>query len=401
MTICKTRFNIIFMIHRNATNTLKTLAKSFPVVAITGPRQSGKTTLAKSVFARKPYISLEDPDQMAFANDDPRGFLSQFPNGAILDEIQRCPSLFSYIQGIVDADKRSGLFILTGSQQFGLISKITQSLAGRIGLLQLLPFSLGELQSAKMPPQKLDNILFKGFYPPIYDRKISPTTWYANYVFTYIERDVRQLINVKDLSMFQKFIRMCAARTGQLLNLSALANDCGITHNTAKSWLSVLEASYIIFLLKPHHKNFGKRLVKSPKLYFYDPGLAAWLIGIQDAKQMAIHPLRGGFFESLIVSELLKGEYNRGLASNLYFWRDNTGNEIDIIVEKTNSLIPIEIKSGQTITTDYFTGIKKWISIAGSTAKSPYIIYGGSTNQKRTDVEVVSWQNVAKLAEHI
>src|SRR3990170_4154645 len=389
------------MINRNAIPTLKKLAKGYPVVTITGPRQSGKTTLAKFVFKRKPYVSLEDPDKMEFASEDPRGFLAQYPDGAVLDEVQRCPSLFSYIQGIVDQDKRPGLYILTGSQQFGLISKITQSLAGRTGILHLLPFSMEEAKAGGILPKSLDEILFEGLYPPIYDRKIQPSSWYANYVFTYIERDVRQMVSVRDLAVFQKFIRMCAARCGQMLNLSGLANDCGITHNTARAWLSILEASYILFLLKPHHENFGKRLVKTPKLYFYDTGLAAWLLGITDVKQMSIHAMRGFLFESLLVSELLKGRYNRGLSSNLYFWRDNTGNEIDVLVEKADTLVPIEIKSGQTVTKDYFTGLKKWLSIAGTSAESPYVIYGGSESQKRSGIEVLPWQDIVKLSDNL
>ena len=389
------------MINRSATLTLKKMAKGYPVITITGPRQSGKTTLARFVFAHKPYVSLEEPDQMEFAQEDPRGFLAQYPDGAILDEVQRCPALFSYIQGIVDKNKRSGLFILTGSQQFGLISKVTQSLAGRVGLLHLLPFSLGELKANGMAPKSLDDALFKGMYPPIYDRKLSPSSWYANYVLTYIERDVRQMVNVRDLTTFQRFVRMCAARTGQVLNLSGLANDCGITHNTAKAWLSVLEASYIIFLIKPHHRNFGKRLIKSPKLYFYDTGLAAWLLGINDAKQLSIHAMRGALFENLMISELLKGRFNKALASNLYFWRDNTGNEIDVLIEKTGTLIPVEIKSGQTVTKDYFTGLKKWLTIADATTGSSYVIYGGNEGQKRLGIEVLPWRDIAKLSDRI
>lgn len=290
---------------------------------------------------------------------------------------------------------------MTGSRQFGLISGITQSLAGRVGILHLLPFSLTELKTGKIAPEGLNEMLFKGFYPPLYDRELSPSGWYANYVFTYVERDVRQMISVRDLSVFQRFVRMCAARTGQILNLSGLANDCGITHNTARAWLSVLEASYIIFLLQPHHRNFGKRLIKTPKLYFYDTGLAAWLLGIQDIGQMSIHAMRGSLFESWVVSELLKGRYNRGLASNLYFWRDNTGNEIDVLVEKADTLIPIEIKSGQTITKDYFAGIKKWLKITDNVAKHPYIVYGGNEGQRRLGVEVLPWRDIGKVSAKV
>ena len=389
------------MINRASALTLKKLAKGYPVITLTGPRQSGKTTLARSVFKHKPYVSLEEPDRMEYASEDPRGFLAAYPDGAILDEVQRCPALFSYIQTIVDQAKRPGHFILSGSQQFGLVSRITQSLAGRVGLLHLLPFSLGELKTGGITPGSLDELLIKGCYPPIYDRALTPSGWYANYVFTYLERDVRQMLNVRDLSVFQRFLRMCAARTGQILNLSGLANDCGITHNTAKAWISVLEASYIVFLLQPHHRNFGKRLVKSPKLYFFDTGLAAWLLGINDPKQISIHAMRGPLFESLAISELLKGRFNKGLASNLYFWRDNTGNEMDVIAEQADRLIPIEIKSGQTVTQDYFTGLKKWRTFAGAAAGPALVIYGGNEGQKRSGVEVLPWRDLVNLANRI
>lgn len=386
------------MIRRTAAKTLKLLSKEYPVVAITGPRQSGKTTLALHVFARKPYISLEEPDVREFANEDPRGFLSRYPDGAILDEAQHAPLLFSYIQSIVDQDKRTGLFVLTGSQQFGMLSGISQSLAGRVGFLQLLPFSITELAEFR---DGIDDLLFKGFYPPIYDRRLVPSRWYANYVLTYVDRDVRQMINVRDLSTFQRFLRLCAARTGQLLNLSGMANDCGITHNTAKSWISILEASYILFLLKPHHQNFNKRLVKTPKIYFYDTGLAAWLLGIQDDDQLSIHPMRSALFETWVVSELHKGRFNRGLTSNLYFWRDNSGIEVDVIAEHGKSLMPIEIKSGQTITADYFTGLKKWLAVAGETAGRPKLVYGGNERHTRSGIEVIPWRTISGIAEKV
>lgn len=389
------------MINRRAENTLKVLSREYLVVAITGPRQSGKTTLARHVFGKKPYVSLEEPDVREFANEDPRGFMSRYPDGAVLDEVQRCPSLFSYIQSRVDRDKKMGLFVLTGSQQFGMLSKITQTLAGRIGMLQLLPFSLAELKEARKNPEGIDQLLFKGLYPPIYDRNISPSRWYANYILTYVERDVRQMVNVRDLSTFQRFVRMCAARSGQMLNLSGLANDCGITHNTAKAWISILEASYVVFLLRPHHKNFNKRLVKMPKLYFYDTGLAAWLLGIQDAAQLSLHPMRSALFESLVVSELRKGRYNRGMASNLYFWRDSSGNEIDVVAEQGKLLMPIEIKSGQTVTQDYFISLRRWLSIAGKESVLPRLVYSGDEGQIRRGIEVLPWQELARLSEKI
>jgi hypothetical protein len=387
------------MIARNALNTILELAKGYPFVALTGPRQAGKTTLSRAAFPDKPYVSLEDPDIREFAATDPRRFLSRYPDGAILDEAQRSPEIFSYLQTLADMDGRMGLYILTGSQQFGLLSGITQSLAGRVGLVQLLPFSAGELQGADKLPETLDALLYKGSYPPLYDRRLSPVQWYAGYVTTYLERDVRQLINVRDLAIFQRFIRLCAGRTGQLLNLSSLANDCGITHNTAKAWISIMEASYILFLLPPHHRNFNKRLVKTPKLYFHDTGLAAWLLGVQSADQLANHPLRGALFETWVVGELLKGRYNRALPSNLFFWRDNSGNEVDVIADQGLALLPIEIKSGQTVSADFFSGLRKWLSWAGAEAGKPYLVYGGDERQERGEAEVVPWREVAEIAE--
>ena len=383
------------MIKRQAKTALLDLAKDYPILAITGPRQAGKATLAQSTFPNKRYVSLEDLDEREFADQDPRGFLARFPDGAILDEAQRCPNLFSYLQTRVDAEKRMGLFVLTGSQQFGLMSNITQTLAGRVGLIQLLPFSLQELQATNTPISSLDDVLWRGMYPPIYDRNLAPEKWFANYVMTYIERDVRQFVEVKNLSLFQRFIKMCAARVGQLINMSSLAIDCGVSHNTIRSWLSVLEAGYVVFLLQPHHQNFGKRLVKTPKLYFYDTGLAAYLLGIRDAEHLSIHSARGSLFENLVVSELLKQRYNQGLASNLYFWRNNTGDEVDVVIEQGEQLIPMEIKSGQTFNADFLSGINKWMKIAGDAALTPQLVYGGSENMTRNGVEVRSWKQIS------
>ncbi|MCK4818083.1 ATP-binding protein, partial [bacterium] len=301
------------MFQRIISHKLKQLVTQYPVVAITGPRQSGKTTLVKYVFPERPYISLEDPDIREFASTDPRGFLSTYPVGAILDEIQRAPELFSYLQTRVDETGREGLYILTGSFNLGLMEGISQSLAGRVALLNLLPFSLLELAQASQEPETLQDLLFAGLYPRIHDKKISPHEWYANYVSTYLERDVRMVTKVTDLGRFQLFIRMCAARSGQIVNLSALGDDCGITHNTARAWLSVLQAGFIVFLLRPHHKNFNKRLVKRPKLYFYDSGLLCYLLGIDIPQSLAIHAFRGQIFETWVVGELLKGRFNRGL----------------------------------------------------------------------------------------
>ncbi len=389
------------MINRTAQKVLQEWSQYYPVLALTGPRQSGKTTLVKFVYPEKVYVSLEDPDQREFALEDPRGFLARFPSGAILDEVQRCPVLFSYLQGMVDHDPRPGLFILTGSQHFDLLSGITQSLAGRVGLVQLLPFSLSELRATPDFDVEADDLIWKGLYPPLYDRKIPPAGWYANYVMTYIERDVRQMLNIRDLSSFQRFLRMCAARTGQLLNLASLGNDCGITHNTAKAWLSILEASYIVFLLQPYNQNYGKRLVKTPKLYFHDTGLAAWLLSIQDRHQLSIHPMRGALFENMVISELLKNLYNNGLPSNLFFWRDNIGTEVDLIYEIGNDVIAVEMKSGQTVTKDYFSALEKWSKYADSPREHLYVVYGGDDHYVRSGIQILSWKFLADLPSAI
>ncbi len=387
------------MIARKANDTLVRLAKGFPVIAVTGPRQSGKTTLARATFPDKPYLSLEDPDTRLLAEGDPRGLLSRFPDGVILDEAQRAPELFSYLQTHVDADARPGKYVLTGSQQFGLLSGITQSLAGRVGMVQLLPFSLGELLMENKLPADLVEVMFRGLYPPLYDRDILPSDWCAGYVNTYVERDVRQLIAVRDLSAFQRFLKMCAARIGQLLNLSSLAADCGITHNTATAWLSVLEASYIVFVLRPHFRNYNKRLVKTPKLYFHDTGLAAWLLGIREPDQLAFHAQRGPLFENLVMTEFLKARFNRGLSPDIYFWRDSKGLEIDFVLEKGEELQPVEIKSGQTIAADFFDALKKWGELAERGDKPAWLVYGGEREMQNGNIAVIPWRGLPKLAE--
>ena len=384
-------------IPRTAEPTVQKLFHGYPVVVLTGPRQSGKTTLVRSVFTEMAYVSLEDPDQREFAQSDPRGFLARYPQGAVLDEVQKTPDLLSYIQTIVDQGQDRTRYILTGSQQFGLLSSITQSLAGRAALVRLLPFSLEELDRQGMAPNHLEVFLWKGLYPPIHDRRLDPDIWYGNYVNTYLERDVRQMVNVRDLSTFQRFLRMCASRTGQLLNLSSLATDCGITHNTAKAWISVLEAGYIIHLLPPHHANFGKRLIKTPKIYFLDPGLAAWLLGIQEPDQLSTHPMRGPLFESWVISELLKSRFNQGKASNLFFWRDRTGHEVDVLVDTGNALVPIEVKSGTTITPDFFSGLRYWEKLSGAAGRRSLLVYGGDQEQQRSATRVIPWNRIGSV----
>jgi len=382
------------MISRHAASSLQSLAKGYPILAITGPRQSGKTTLAQSTFPDKPYVSLEDLDTRAYAQEDPRGFLARFASGAILDEVQRCPALFSHLQTRVDATQCMGEFVLTGSQQFGRLSNITQTLAGRVGLIQLLPFSTQELQQCGVLVNSLDDLLWRGLYPPLYDRSLDVAQWFSNYVLSYVERDVRQLIEVKNLSLFQRFLKMCAARCGQLLNTSSMANDCGVTHKTISAWLSVLQAGYVVFLLQPHHQNFGKRLVKTPKLYFHDTGLAAYLMGIANAQHLSIHSARGALFENWVISELLKHRYNQGLASHLYFWRNNTGDEVDVVMEFGEKLLPIEVKSGQTFHAELLIGLTKWARYAGDAAMPAHLVYGGDHTMLRNGVAVHSWNNL-------
>jgi predicted AAA+ superfamily ATPase len=386
------------MIPRTASSTLERLAKGFPVIALTGPRQSGKTTLAKSVFKDKPYVSLENPDEREFALRDPKRFLQRFPSGAILDEVQRCPELLSWLQGWVDERGIMGDFVLTGSAQFDLLAGITQTLAGRVGRVELLPLSAAELLAASKAPSDLNATLFQGGYPALYDRDIAPPDWFANYIATYLERDVRQLIAVRDLTQFQTFVKMCAARTGQLLNLSSLGADCGITAVTAKQWLSVLQASYIVTLLQPHHRNFGKRLVKTPKLYFCDVGLAAWLLGIRDASTLNTHAARGALFETYVISELMKQRLNAGQALDLYFWRDHVGHEVDVLIESGQGLQALEIKSGTTYASDWTDGLKKWQKYAGDEGIQPSLVYGGDASYAREGLHVWGWQDIAQVA---
>jgi predicted AAA+ superfamily ATPase len=381
------------MIPRNLSSELKKLSGQYPVVTLTGPRQSGKTTLVKAVFPDWRYVSLEEPDVREFALTDPRGFIAAYSENTIIDEAQRTPDLFSYIQTHVDEIRREGVYVLTGSFNFGLMEGISQSLAGRVAILELLPFSFSELDRAERLPVSIEELMYTGCYPRIYDRNLDPHEWYANYVTTYLERDVRQVKNVTNLSVFQRFLKMCAARSGQILNLSALGDDCGITHNTAKSWLSVLEAGYIVYLLKPHHKNFNKRLIKSPKLYFYDTGRLSYLLGVPSSQVLTTHASRGHVFETWVVSEILKGRIHRGLRENIYFWRDSAGHEIDCIVDQGDRLIPFEIKSGKTVSPDFFKGLRFWSKISKTDGSKMYVVYAGPMDQIRNQGNVLGWRS--------
>jgi predicted AAA+ superfamily ATPase len=384
------------MIERAATRALLEASESYPIVAVTGPRQSGKTTLCRSLFKDKPYVSFERPDVQLRFDDDPLGFLAAYREGAVFDEAQRCPELFSYLQGIVDEDPRMGRFILTGSSQFHLFAEITQSLAGRVVTLQLLPFSYRELVEDRIHLDErdrgLDSLMLTGLYPPIYDRNAEPSLWYAGYVRNYVERDVRALLNVTDLSVFQRFLRLCAARTGQLINLSEIGVAAGVSHNTVKSWISILEASYVVFLVRPFHTNFSKRLVKTPKLYFYDTGLLCWLMSIEDSSQLGLHPMRGSIFESFVLSELLKARFNSLKESNLYFWRDRSGHEIDLILDHGLEQTPVEIKSGATFQGRFCRQIPRWKTISGS-KKQPVLIYGGEERFEHRGCSVHDWSS--------
>ena len=384
------------MIKRVIQDKIKQLTEKFPVISVTGPRQSGKTTLIKSMFPDWHYESLEDPDTRLFALSDPRKFLDAGKK-MIIDEIQRAPDLFSYIQSITDNENINGQYIISGSQSFLLNQHISQSLAGRVAILNLMPLSLIELREYGITIDKYEKLLYQGFYPRLYDRKIDPVDFYPNYIQTYIERYVRLLQNIHDLTLFIRFLKLCAGRIGQLLNLNSLANDCGVSPNTAKSWISVLEASYIVFLLQPHFKNFNKRLVKMPKLYFIDTGLASSLLEIKSENQLSSHYLRGVLFENLIISEFIKTRLNNGLRNNCYFWRDNKGIEIDCIIENGNMLTPIEIKSGLTFNHDFFRNLNWWNKLTGNLNKNSFVIFGGDSSRDTKDGTLLSWRDISRV----
>ena len=389
------------MIEREVAPALRQAAQSYSVIAITGPRQSGKTTLSRAVFPDKTYVSLEDPDQLDFALSDPRRFLGGFPRGAILDEVQRAPDLFSYIQGIVDERQEPGFFVLTGSQHFGLLDGISQTLAGRVALFDLLPFSFAELQTADIQIPSLDHLLFTGQYPPLFDRNLDPLDWYGDYIRTYVERDVRQITAVQNLHVFQTFVRLCAGRIGQVLDLSGLANDAGITHNTASAWLSVLEASYIAYRLTPHHRNFSKRLVKRPKLYFYDTGLASRLLGIRSADELRLHSLRGNLFECWVVGELYKWNAHYRKRLPLHFWRDHKGKEVDVLVDWGDQVTALEIKSGATLNADFFQGLEYYQHLAKEQVRQSYLVYGGDQYQTREVGPALPWRMMTNLTRSL
>ena len=367
------------MIERTLQIKLLELTKKYPIVTLTGPRQSGKSTLLRHAFPNYKYVSLEDPDMRLFAMDDPRGFLATYPDKTIIDEAQRVPALFSYIQTHTDKEGREGMYLLAGSHNFLLMENINQSLAGRTAILKLLPFSHAEMKESGILPQTVDDEIFNGGYPRLYDKDIAPSDYYPFYIQTYVERDVRLMKNIGDLSKFIRFIKLCAGRIGQLLNLSSLANECGVAVSTISAWISVLEASYICYLLKPDHNNYAKRLVKTPKLYF---------------EQVSTHFLRGGLFENLVINEFVKTAYNRGEEPKLTFWRDSTGNEVDLLQYVDGQRYAYEIKSGATYSPDFFKGIAKWAKLSGAEPKQCFAIYNGEKNMKTSAGELVKWSDL-------
>ena len=381
------------MIFRAATSKVQFLAQQFKAVAIIGPRQSGKTTLVKYVFPEKAYVSFENPDTRLFATEDPRGFLSNYPDGAIFDEAQRVPALFSYLQQILDESLTNGLFIITGSNNFPLQESISQSLVGRVAYLTLLPLTLDEIG---VQHTTCNELLVRGAYPGLYKEAIDPNTWYANYIRTYIERDVRLVKNINNLLTFERFVRLCAGRVGQLLNMQSLAIEVGVDAKTINTWMGILEMTFVAFRLQPYHKNFNKRLVKMPKLYFYDTGLAAALLGIENSQQLELNPFRGALFENFVILDLIKQRFNQAKASNLFFWRDSAGNELDVLIDQAERLIPVEIKSGQTVTPAFFKGLNYWQKLTGE--EGGYVIYGGNQIEKRSHGRtVLPYTDLAKL----
>jgi len=364
------------MLKRRITQELLASAAEYPVVTILGPRQSGKTTLARMTFPDKPWVSLEDPDVRMAAQADPRGFLGQFPDGAILDEVQRLPTILSYLQGIVDRQGGAGRFILTGSHQPQLQEAVSQSLAGRTAVLTLWPFSLAELRHYGVPDDPYA-LIVRGSYPRVHEAKLDPRRFYNGYLQTYVERDVRALIQLRDLAAFQKFLVLLAGRTGQLVNMASLSNDVGVSAPTLRQWLSVLKASFLVFELAPWFENIGKRVIKSPKLYFADVGLAAFLLGIHTPEQAGRDPLRGQLYENLIVADVMKNLCNAGRRAELYFYRDSHGNEVDLLIAQERRLIPVEIKSAKTFTPDFAKSIQRLRALAGERVGDGFVLYDG------------------------
>jgi predicted AAA+ superfamily ATPase len=381
-------------LNRSLKSSINLYRKKYPVITLTGPRQSGKTTFLKNEFPAYRYVNLENPDIRNFASTDPRAFLKLYDKYVIFDEVQRVPALFSYIQALVDESRIMGQFILSGSQNFQLMQNITQSLAGRVALFRLLPFDFNELKMAGLLDQDFTVNMHKGFYPVIYDRNIPPKMFYSNYIQTYIERDLSEIINVRDLKLFRNFISLCASRAGNLINLNSLANECGISQPTAKSWLSVLESSYIVFQLQPYFSNMNKRVTKSSKLFFYDSGLLCHLLKIYDPGSIQLSSHKGSIFENMIIAEYLKSNYHMNLLRDFWFWRDSAGHEVDLIWQDDDRLNLVEIKATQTIMSDLFKGMSYFENLVPPMVKSKSLVYAGLENQQRSSENVISWYSL-------
>ena len=382
------------MVNRTIVEGINAYMQRYPIVALTGPRQSGKTTLLKGMFPDFRYVSLENPDNRAFAENDPNGFLQLYDQKVILDEVQRVPALLSYIQTIVDSNNMMGQFILSGSQNFNLMKSITQSLAGRVALFKLLPFDMTELKSADLLPSDYEQLIIKGCYPALYDRSIPFASFYANYIETYIQRDVTELLSIRDFGLFRTFLKLCAARIGQQLNIANLSSETGVSVPTLRSWISILESSYIMYQLPPFFKNFNKRLVKSPKLYFYDTGLASFLLGIRNEKTLLESEFKGALFENMIITEYVKQNYHNNLYHDFYYWRDSNGHEVDLLVSNDTAYDAIEIKSTKTILPKQFAGLDFLANIGGDAIRRKILVYGGDSSQKRTHYQIWDWSDI-------
>lgn len=383
------------MISRKITKEILQLKKEFPIVTILGPRQSGKTTLVRDIFKTYKYVSFEDPDIRELVKDDPRGFLKEYDKNVIIDEVQRVPEFFSYLQTHVDNIKKNGSFILTGSHNYLLMESISQSLAGRTGIVTLIPLSMEELPKDSI--SNLNKAIFTGFYPRIFDQNIRPSSFYKSYVNTYIERDIRMIKNISSYSSFLRFLKLIAGRCGQVLNIKTIAEDSGVSYHTAENWISILETSYIIFKLQPYYKNFNKRIIKSPKIFFYDTGLLSYLLGIRKEEELTNHYLKGNIFENFIVSDIIKYDYNRGNLANFYFWQDSNANKVDLIIDNGQDVTAIEIKAGSTIRSELFKNLVSWKKLQDNKKQSEFLFYAGDMNITRKGVKVLNWKDLSKM----
>lgn len=389
------------MINRELTSKIQSAATQMPIVAVTGPRQSGKSTLVKYAFPNHRYVNLENIERRNFAREDPKGFLESYSYPVVIDEVQYVPDLLSYIQLIVDENPGEGQFILTGSQNLLLMEQISQSLAGRVAIFNLLPFSLRELMGTSYEQNKYEPYVVRGSYPRIYEKSLNHTDWLLDYVLTYVEKDVRQLLNVQEADVFRQFIEICAGRIGQIVNFSDIGGVIGVNYQTVKRWISILKTSFLIYTLRPYHKNYNKRIIKSPKLYFYDTGLACALMNIRSADQLNIHFAKGALFENFVINEIMKNQINAGERPNLYFWRSSDGKEVDLIVDKGLHLFPMEMKAGKTLNQKFFKGLEYFNEISNNPPKNASLIYGGDEFQKRSNAHVFGWNHLPQLDELI